>query len=110
MNLSKKHCLPCKTGTPPLAGKKIKEYQKEILDWKVIRQKKLLKEFKLKNFRQVMDFVKKIASLAEREGHHPDIHIFYNRVRLQIWTHAIGGLSVNDFILATKVDKISLKQ
>ena len=102
--LLKKRCVPCEAGTPPLKGGQIRKYAREIHGWKIVRKKMLLKEFKFKNFRESMDFVRKVAVIAEREGHHPDIYIFYNIVRLKLWTHAIGGLSTNDFILAAKIN------
>lgn len=76
---------------------------KRITGWS-LDGKRITKEFSFKNFVQAMKFVNNVAALAEDEGHHPDIHIHYNRVRLDIWTHAIGGLSENDFILAAKID------
>lgn len=67
--------------------------------------KKITKKFKFKNFKEAMAFINKVAELAESEGHHPDIFIFYNRVKFELSTHAIGGLSENDFILAAKINK-----
>lgn len=64
----------------------------------------ITKEFHFRNFIEAMKFVNRVAAVAEEEGHHPDIHIHYNRVRFEIWTHAINGLSENDFILAAKID------
>ena len=105
MKLSKKHCIPCEGGTPALSREEIKKYAKEIHGWKVVN-KKLYKEFKFKDFRGSVNFIKKVADIADGENHHPDIYVFYNVVRLEIWTHAIRGLTENDFILAVKVDKI----
>ncbi len=87
--------------------KEIEKYLQEINEeWKVVDDKKISREFRLVNFRQAMDFVKKVADLAEDEGHHPDIHIFYSRVVIELKTHAINGLSENDFILAYKIDQL----
>jgi 4a-hydroxytetrahydrobiopterin dehydratase len=66
----------------------------------------ITKEFQFKNFIEAMKFVNRAAGLAEGEGHHPDIHIRYNRVRFDTWTHAVGGLSENNFILAAKIDTL----
>ena len=66
----------------------------------------ITKEFQFKNFVEAMKFLNQVAALAEEEGHHPDIHIHYNKVSLDIWTHAIDGLSENDFILAAKIDNL----
>ena len=67
----------------------------------------ITKEVAFKNFVEAMKFVNRVAALAEEEGHHPDIHIHYNKVRFDIWTHAIDGLSENDFILAAKIDNLN---
>lgn len=66
--------------------------------------KKISKEFKFKDFIGAINFVERVADVAEMEGHHPDIHIYYNKVLLELSTHSIGGLSENDFILAAKID------
>ena len=105
MSLTKEHCVPCEGGTQPLPKADVQKYGTEIPLW-VLHQKSIEREFKLKNFKEAMVFVNKVADLAEGEGHHPDIYVFYNKVRFQLSTHAIGGLSVNDFILAAKIDAL----
>ena len=70
--------------------------------------KKILKEFKFKEFLESIQFVNEAARIAEEEGHHPDLHISYNVVLVELSTHAIGGLSLSDFIMAAKIDEISL--
>jgi 4a-hydroxytetrahydrobiopterin dehydratase len=109
MDLSQKKCVPCEGGIPPLRGSALKEYLAQIpAGWEAVEDdKKIRKEFRFKDFKEAIDFVVKVARLAEEEGHHPDIFIFYSRVVIEIWTHAIGGLSENDFILAAKIDKIN---
>jgi 4a-hydroxytetrahydrobiopterin dehydratase len=67
---------------------------------------KLRREFKFKNFKQSLAFVNKVSEIAESESHHPDIYIFYNIVKLELFTHAVGGLSENDFIMAAKIDEV----
>ena len=107
MDLSTKKCKPCEGGINPLNKKEVKEFQKQISgDWKVIENTKLTKEFSFVNYRHTMEFVNKVADLAENEGHHPIIHVFYGRAVIELWTHSINGLSENDFILASKIDKI----
>ena len=73
-------------------------------DWKVKDNLRLIRKFKYKDFVHAMKFVNKVADLAEAEGHHPDFHIHYNEVTIELWTHAVGGLSENDFIVAAKID------
>lgn len=107
MDLANKKCVPCEGGTNPLSVKKIKGYLSELSpDWKDIKKKKILREFSFKNFREAIGFVNATAEIAEQEGHHPDIYISYNKVKIVLWTHSIGGLSENDFILASKIDKM----
>lgn len=74
--------------------------------WDVFENEKIKKEFVFADFKEAIEFINKVADIAEEEGHHPDIHIFYNKVMIELWTHEIGGLSENDFILASKIEKI----
>ena len=105
-NLAAKKCVPCEGGTSPLEAEKIKEYLKEVEGWEVVENKLIRKTFKFKTFRESIDFVNQVAGLAEEEGHHPDICIRYNRVTFELTTHAIKGLSENDFILASKIEAL----
>ena len=107
MDLSKKKCIPCEGGIPPLDVAGIAEYRKHIRDdWKVDENKKIIREYLFVSYRHTMDFVNKVANLAEEEGHHPVMHVYYGRAVIELWTHAIDGLSENDFILASKIDKL----
>ena len=82
-------------------------YKKHIKDdWEVTDNNKISKEFLFVNYKHTMDFVNKVADLAEEEGHHPVMHVYYGKVIIELWTHAINGLSENDFILASKIDKL----
>ena len=106
-NLSDKKCIACEGGVPPLTSLEITEFQEQLsIPWKVEGVKKITREFKFKDFKQAMDFVNRIAEIAEAESHHPDLRISYNKVAVELWTHAIGGLSENDFIMAAKIEKI----
>jgi len=105
MDLSKKKCVPCEGGVPPFDEHKIAEYKKHIQpDWKVTDNKKISREFLFVNYRHTMEFVNNVANLAEEEGHHPDMHVHYGKVLIELSTHSIKGLSENDFILAAKID------
>lgn len=107
VHLSDKKCVACEGGTPPLTSEKVKEYVAELGGgWEILDEKKIKKDFKFKDFKEAMVFVNKVAEIAESEGHHPDVHIFYNKVIIELWTHAVGGLSENDFIVAAKIDKL----
>ena len=106
MDLTKKKCVPCEGGIDPFDESQISEYKKYISDWQVIGSTKLSREFYFVSYRHTIDFVNKVANIAEEEGHHPVLHIFFGRAVVELWTHAINGLSENDFILAAKIDKI----
>lgn len=107
-DLTKKHCIPCESGDPPLPDSKEDELKVQVPSWLLLRdgEHKLRRQFKFKDFMEAIDFVNKVAKIANEEGHHPDIYIFYNKVQLDLFTHAVGGLSENDFIMASKVDKL----
>jgi 4a-hydroxytetrahydrobiopterin dehydratase len=107
MDLSKKKCIPCEGGIPPLTADQISEYRKQISgDWKVVDDNKITKEFFFVSYRQTIDFINQVANIAEEEGHHPVLHIYFGRAVAELWTHSINGLSENDFILASKIDKL----
>jgi len=103
--LSKKKCAPCEGGVRPFTEKEARLYLKDIEGWK-IQGRKLVKRLVFKDFTPLMKFLNKLAKLAEKEGHHPDFCAHYNKLDIEIWTHAIGGLSENDFILAAKIDEL----
>jgi 4a-hydroxytetrahydrobiopterin dehydratase len=107
MNLGDKKCKPCEGGVAPLTAKEIEELKGHIKnDWEVSGNKIIKREYLFVNYLHTMDFVNKVARLAEEEGHHPVMHVYYGRVVIELWTHAIDGLSENDFIMAYKIDKI----
>ncbi len=104
-DLVTKKCVPCEGGIPPFTPLEVEKYLKEISsDWITLEDKRLERKFKFKDFKEAMEFVNKVADVAELEQHHPDIKIFYNMVTITLWTHAISGLSENDFIMAAKID------
>ena len=107
MDLSEKKCIPCEGGVPPLNEKEVTEYKKLIsYDWKVIENNKITKELLFVSYRHTIDFVNKVADMAEEEGHHPDMHVYFGRIVIELWTHSINGLSENDFIVASKIDRL----
>lgn len=107
MDLSAKKCIPCEGGIPPLNEAEISGYKNQISgDWKVVESNKLTREFYFVNYRHTIDFVNKVANIAEQEGHHPVLHVYFGRAVAELWTHSINGLSENDFILAAKIDKV----
>ena len=107
MDLTKKKCAPCEDGIPPLEEKKVNELLKQVSGW-TLKNGHLYKEFKFSKFAETMKFLNKIADVSEKEGHHPDFCVHFRLVEMEIWTHAINGLSENDFILAAKIDSTFL--
>lgn len=102
-----KNCVPCEGGVPPLSSDDAREYLTSLSGWELDSEsKKISKKFSFKDFVQAMVFVNMVAVIAEAEGHHPDIAVSYNKVTCELTTHAIGGLSENDFIVAAKIDAI----
>ena len=107
--LSEKRCIPCEGEALPLTAVAAKKLLTELSGWEFVEKNTAIsKEYIFKNFDKAMDFVNLVADRAEQENHHPDIHIYYNKVVLTLSTHAIGGLSENDFILAAGIDSIRL--
>ena len=108
--LFEKKCVPCEGGVPALDISEIHKYQKKIDGWDVIKNKKniyfLEKKFIFKNFVESQKFVNEVGRISEEEGHHPEILFGWGYAKINISTHAIEGLSENDFILASKIDKI----
>lgn len=106
-SLLDKKCVPCEGGMPPLTPAEIEPLMKEISGWSMIDTKQIEKEYVFKNFKQAVAFINKVAAIAEAEGHHPDILLHgWKKVKIMLSTHAIGGLSENDFIVAAKIDSI----
>lgn len=104
--LTEKHCLPCEGGVAPLTPAECKKYLTKLNDWKLSQDNNVLvKDFNFKNYYQTMAFVNAIAWMAHQENHHPDLIVGYNHCEVHYSTHAIGGLSENDFICAAKVEQ-----
>jgi 4a-hydroxytetrahydrobiopterin dehydratase len=107
--LAKKKCVPCEGGVKPLNLQEASRFLAEVPGWNLQNEAKSIdREFRFNTFMDAMEFVSQVADIAELEDHHPDIHISYNKVRLELSTHAIKGLSENDFILAAKINQLPL--
>jgi len=115
-DLAARRCGPCAAGTPPLAGEELARLLAQLSGWTVEEggggggggeagAKRLVKQYRFPDFRQALAFVNHVGEVAESEGHHPDIELGWGRVKLTLWTHSIGGLSENDFIVAAKADR-----
>ncbi len=108
-DLLNKKCVPCEGGVTPLDVSEIHKYQKSVDGWNILKNKKniyfLEKKFLFEDFLESQNFVNKVGKISEEEGHHPDISFGWGYANIHITTHAIEGLSENDFILAAKIDK-----
>ena len=105
--LSDQKCEPCSGDTPALEGEELQKYHKRIgEEWDLIDEHHLEKSYEFKNFREALDFTVQIGEMSEKEGHHPEITLTWGEVSIKIYTHAIDGLSENDFIWAAKADRI----
>ena len=104
-DLVKKHCKPCEGGTVPYNAQQTKEMLKQLKAW-IVEDGKLVKLYPFKNYYETMAFVNALAWVSHREDHHPDLQVGYNKCRVEYSTHAIGGLSENDFICAAKADAL----
>ncbi len=109
MDLTKQKCVPCEGGVEPLKRNEFEQYLEQVKEWTVLEDKELQREFKFKDFGEALAFINKVGQIAEEEGHHPDFYLHgWNKVRFNLATHAIGGLSINDFVLASKIDQLHL--
>lgn len=109
-DLATKRCEPCAAGTAPLAGEELQRLLGQLAGWSLTGAagaggQRLEKEYRFKDFRQALAFVNRVGEVAEAEGHHPDLELGWGRVKIVLWTHSIGGLSENDFIVAAKADR-----
>ena len=105
--LAGKTCVPCRGGVPPMTKPEAEKMLAAVPDWKLEQNAtRVSRRFEFEDFRKAMEFVNRVADVAEEEQHHPDIAIHWNKVDLVLWTHKIGGLHENDFILAAKVDQL----
>lgn len=106
-DLTTKKCIPCEgKGIKPMSLEDAEKLVVEVVGWHLHGSTKIIREFLFSDFAQAIAFVNKVAVIAESEGHHPNITIHYNKVILELYTHSIGGLHENDFILAAKINQL----
>jgi 4a-hydroxytetrahydrobiopterin dehydratase len=111
IELSRKRCTPCEGGVPTLSSDKVQALLAELPGWQLSADgKKIQRQWRVKDFVHALDFFERVGQVAEQENHHPDLHLVgYRNVTIEIWTHAINGLSENDFILAAKIDQLPVE-
>lgn len=111
IDLTGKKCKPCEGGVDPLTREQAEELLKQTPDWTITDDGiRIRREWVARNFMAALEFFQAVAEVAEDEGHHPDLHLVgFRNVTVELWTHAIGGLSENDFIVAAKIDQLPIK-
>ncbi len=102
--LAKKDCVPCRGGVPPLSGDRVAELLGQLDGWTAERAHHLTRTYAFPDFAEALAFVNRIGAVAEQQGHHPDLFLAWGKVRVEVWTHKIDGLTESDFIFAAKVD------
>jgi 4a-hydroxytetrahydrobiopterin dehydratase len=105
-DLADLQCVPCRGGVPPLSGAEIEKLLKQLEGWQAVNEHHLQKTYRFQDFRESLEFVNRIGTLAEQQGHHPDICFGWGKAEVTIWTHKIDGLTESDFVLAAKIDKL----
>lgn len=104
--LAGKDCVPCRGGVPPLAGEELARFHADLgHDWQLVEAHHLEKTFRFPDFQQALDFTNAVGAIAEAQGHHPDLHLAWGKLKVEIWTHKINGLTESDFVFAAKVEK-----
>jgi 4a-hydroxytetrahydrobiopterin dehydratase len=108
-SLADKTCVPCHGGIPPLHGAQLAEIFNQIpehAEWKLVSEHHLARSYKFPDFKTALAFVNRVGTIAEEQGHHPDILLAWGIAEVTLWTHAVNGLTESDFILAAKIDQI----
>jgi len=106
VKLADKTCVSCHGGVPPLTPAEIAALLPHVPGWDVVDNHHLVRSYKFANFRQALDFVNHVGAIADEQNHHPDVYLAWGKVRIEVWTHKINGLTESDFIFAAKVDRI----
>jgi 4a-hydroxytetrahydrobiopterin dehydratase len=105
--LSEQRCAACEGGIPVLPKTEVEKLQRELGGgWRVVYGHHLSRIYTFTDFKEALAFTNRVGDLAEEEGHHPDIHLGWGKVEISLWTHAVDGLTKNDFVLAAKIAKL----
>lgn len=107
MDLASRNCTPCRGGVPPLGADEIERLRGQLASpWEVIEHHHLRRTYRFPDFATALAFTQRVGALAEEQGHHPDLHLAWGRVTVEVWTHAIDGLHENDFVFAAKCEAL----
>ena len=104
--LAELSCEACRGDVPPLDPEVVSRLSQEVSLWTVVDNHRLIRTFEFPDFAQALAFLNRVAAIAEQEGHHPDLHLSWGKLVVETWTHAVNGLTQNDFILAAKIDAL----
>jgi len=107
MELHEKSCVPCRGGVPPMTPDEVSKMLAEVDGWEAPRHRRLSKAYKFPDFRTALSFVDRVGAMAEEQNHHPDLHLSWGRVGVEVWTHKIDGLTESDFVFAAKCDELA---
>lgn len=106
-DLSERECVPCHGDVPTLEGEELRALHEQLgAEWEVVDEHHLSKRFEFEDFAAALEFTNEVGELAEDEGHHPLLHLTWGEVTVDVWTHAVDGLTENDFVLAAKIDEL----
>jgi 4a-hydroxytetrahydrobiopterin dehydratase len=109
MKLAQKTCVSCHGGIPPLTHAELAVLIPQVDGWDVVDDHHLAKSYKFPDFERALDFVNRVGAIADEQNHHPDVYLAWGKVRLEVWTHKINGLTESDFIFAAKVDQLGTR-
>lgn len=107
MALADRNCVPCRGGVPPLGAAAVADLLRQLDGWDAVNNHHLAKTYRFKDFKTALAFVDRVGAIAEEQGHHPDLHLAWGKVGIEIWTHKIDGLTESDFVLAAKCDRLT---
>jgi 4a-hydroxytetrahydrobiopterin dehydratase len=107
MSLAEKDCVPCRGGVPPLDAGAVAGYLRQLQPgWEAPKNHHLVRTFTFPDFKAALAYVARVGALAEEQGHHPDLYLAWGKVRVEVWTHKIDGLTESDFVFAAKCDRL----
>jgi|ERR1700694_1823306 len=109
MDLAEKTCVPCRGGVAPFSLEQSQALLQQLQGWQLVENHHLQKTYSFPDFKKALDFVDRVGALAEQQQHHPDLHLSWGKVAIEIWTHKINGLTESDFVLAAKCDQLAAR-
>ena len=105
-SLADKTCVPCKGGVPPIKGEELRKLLQQVPQWKAVNEHHITRVYTFPDFKKALDFVNRVGTVAEEQGHHPDILLTWGKTEVTLWTNKIDGLTESDLIMAAKIDQL----